>query len=194
MSSINLVVVQDTPYSFLLVEGEADFIRNLKFRCNMNSLIEALDPNGLIGLSSCIFRAVEFERIHQVVMFGVDVEPTTAPLFAGRLDKAIEYGGVPKVVLAYDPDLLERSFRVFPAVIDQADLSEIKKTYPTEIPSDDGQSICLSKFPFEDPRAATAYEFEYGRWIPGNPFNALRAIIIFTDSLQALSMAMSKQN
>ena len=48
------------------------------------------------------FRGVGLDRLQTILATGVDVEPTTAPIFVSDFDKAWEYGGWPKVVMAFD--------------------------------------------------------------------------------------------
>lgn len=51
--------------------------------------------------------------------------------------------------------------------------------YPTRIQDHTGERVWLTRLPETDPRAASAYEVEFARWIPGNPFDALRAVFVF---------------
>lgn len=138
-------------------------------------------------LSSSLFRGVDIERIGQILSSGIDVFPSSDPIYAGCFDKAIEYGGIPKVIIALDPDHLDETCREIPSSTEESVISELKKAFPTEIPAVDGSTIWLTKLSCDDPRAGNDYERVYAKWIPGNPFEALRAVIIFTDSLQAIT-------
>jgi hypothetical protein len=54
------------------------------------------------------FRGVGLDRLPTILATGVDVEPTTAPIWVSTFEKAWEYGGLPKVVMAFDGSHLER--------------------------------------------------------------------------------------
>jgi hypothetical protein len=193
MSVIDLKIhnIQNSPYPILVVESDLEFIRNIKSMCDIEQLLSKLDPDGAMQLSDCVFRGVEIERISCILSTGVDVEPTTAPIYStDRFDKAVEYGGVPKVVMAFDPSYLDYTYREVPSSASLNEINTLKQIFPTEISVKEGSSLWLTKLAFDDPRASTYYEIEYSRWIPGNPFDALKAVIIFTDSLKAIGTAL----
>ncbi len=195
MPEITRITLRETPAPVLLIEGETDFVANIKFRCDCDWLINFIDPDCKLGLLRSEFRGVSIDRLPQVLSAGIDVEPTDAHFFADRLDKAVEYGGVPKVVIALDPTKLDRTFREVPANANPKEIAELRKKFPTEFRSKCGNLLWLTKFALEDRRATTAYERNYAHWIPGNPMEALRAVLIFSDSksfqavLEALDQA-----
>lgn len=126
------------------------------------------------------FRGVGLERLPTILATGVDVEPTTAPIFVSDFDKAWEYGGLPKVVMAFDGRHLERTYRE--VIISDTPADEIARLmvdYPTRIESLDGERLWLTRFPEMDTRANSSSEVEFARWIPGDPFNALLAVFVF---------------
>ncbi len=55
-----------------------------------------------LNLSGCTFRGVASDRLRAVLRSGIDVEPPDSRIFAGPFDKAWEYGGWPKMLLALD--------------------------------------------------------------------------------------------
>ena len=57
------------------------------------------------------FRGVGLDRLPAILATGVDVEPATAPIFVSDFDKAWEYGGWPKVVMAFNGMHLEHTYR-----------------------------------------------------------------------------------
>src|SRR5262245_53739929 len=73
-----------------------------------------LKPQPDPPLVLCSFRAVGIDRLAIVLAKGVDVEPTNATIFVDFFSKAWEYGGWPKVVLAFDPSRLDRTWREVP--------------------------------------------------------------------------------
>jgi hypothetical protein len=110
----------------------------------------------------------------------VDVEPTTAPIFVSDFDKAWEYGGWPKVVMAFDGMCLQRTYREI--VISETTAEQITKLmvdYPTRIDDLAGERLWLTRFPQTDTRATSPYEREFARWIPGNPFDTLLTVFVF---------------
>jgi hypothetical protein len=180
----------------LLIEGGTELISNIKFRCDCRWLIDFLDPDSKLGLFGSAFRGVCIDRLPQILRTGIDIEPTDAHFYAARLDKAVEYGDVPKVVMALDPERLDRTFREVPADTDPEEIAELRKTFPTLIRSDAGSMLWLTRLADNDRRATRSYEVDYAHWIPGNPLKALRAVLIFTDekSMQAVLGILDKAN
>jgi hypothetical protein len=130
-------------------------------------------------LAFCVFRAVNFDRISRVVATGADVVPTDSPIYADAFDKAWEYGGWPKLILAYASSAVERTFREVPANTPSEELRLLRERFPTVVASPDGTKLWLSRPAEDDRRLATPYEMAYGWWIPGDPFEALHAILVF---------------
>jgi hypothetical protein len=139
---------------------------------------ELLGPDLLVAaISSC--RGVSADRLPVILWSGCDVEPSTAPFFTGPLDKALEYGGdSDQVIQIFRPEHLASSWREYPSSLPTEERARIAQDYPTLIPSIDGTRLWFTRFPPEDPRAATPYETEYGRWIPGDASLALAALLI----------------
>lgn len=50
------------------------------------------------------------DRLRVVLKTGVDVEPSNSVIWANDLEKALEYGDWPKVVMAFDSERLKRSW------------------------------------------------------------------------------------
>ena len=128
------------------------------------------------------FRGVSVDRLDVILNIGIDVEPTDSIIFTDMcFSKAWEYGGWPKIILELDSTKLDRTFREVPADTPAEELEEIRKTFPTSLISKDANSIWFSRLHEDDSRITSDYEFEYARWIPGDPFAALRGIYLFVD-------------
>lgn len=154
-----------------------------------------LDERQLVDLDArlplCAFRGVSIERLATVLRTGVDVDPTDAPIYVSDLDKAWEYGGFPKLVLALDRRSLDRTFRELPSASSADERRAVRKTFPTVLEGIDGDTLWFSRLAPDDPGITKPYEVEYARWIPGDPFEALRAMLVFASNrdLDALTRA-----
>lgn len=125
------------------------------------------------------FRGVSYDRLPTILETGIDVRPTTAPIFVDDFEKAWKYGGWPKVIMALDAERLERTYREIAAGTPADEVSRLLQDYPRRLESEDGEFIWLTRLPASDTRATTAYERYYARWIPGNPMDALIAVFLF---------------
>jgi hypothetical protein len=125
-------------------------------------------------------RCVSIDQLPSILARGCDVQPSDAVLWVDpHTDKMFEYGEETKAMMVFHEKLLEQSHQLVPATITPEQLAELKKTYPTVIPSVDGEVLWLTRLSFEDRRATTPYEVEHGRWIPGDPWKALLAVVVF---------------
>lgn len=115
--------------------------------------------------------------VHHVMQKRFDLLPTDAVIFADHLDKALEYGHWPKLVLALRLKSLKRSFKVVPATASHSDLEMIRRDYPAVVRLDDGSLWC-SRLREGDNRFASGYEKAYGWYVPGEPREALAAIFL----------------
>jgi len=125
------------------------------------------------------FRAVSIERLPTVVRVGLDKEPTTMGIYADAFEKAWEYGEFPKLMLVLDGEQTEPSFREVRADLPADELAVFQSLYRTMLRSMDGTQLWFSQFPADDPRVSSSYEIAHGRYVPGDPFDALRAVLIF---------------
>lgn len=196
MAKITKLRLLDTPCPVLLIEGDTDLISNIKFQCDCRWLVDFLDPDCKLGLSGSTFRGVCIDRLPQILRVGIDVDPADAHFYAARLDKAVEYGDVPKIVMALDPEKLDQTFREVPADTDPDEIAKLSKAFPTVIHSRDGSMLWMTKLADDDRRATRSYERDYARWIPGNPLEALRAVLIFSDakSMHAILEILDNSN
>jgi hypothetical protein len=112
-----------------------------------------------------------------VLQSGVDVVPTNSVIFVDHLEKALEYGGFPKVLLALKWDSLRPTFKQVTVGSSKEEIETVRSNFPTVIELDD-HSLWCTRLQQDDRRIATDYEIAYARWIPGNPWDALRAIVL----------------
>jgi hypothetical protein len=124
----------------------------------------------------CSFRGVSIDRLGGVLKTGVDVEPTDAVFWVNELQKALEYGGWPKVLMAFDSERLKRSWIEIDENAPAGEIGRIRRDYPTVIP--DGEKLYCSRLPSDAPQLMTAYEFQHAFWIPGEALEALKALFI----------------
>lgn len=131
------------------------------------------------------YRGVGLDRLRTILTTGVDVEPTTAPIFVAEFKKAWEYGGWPKVVMAFDGEQLERTYRdIIISDTSPDEIARLMVDYPTRIEDVSGGRLWLTRLEATDSRAGTPYEYGFARWIPGNPFDALLAVFVFTPEVK----------
>lgn len=144
------------------------------------AISDALGQPHLINLfTSC--RGVPWDRLPVILATGCDVEPSDSPIFASCLEKALEYGHEgDQVIQVFDHECLRPSFCDRAVTISDEERAETERNYPTVIPSEDSSSLWFTRLSPDDSRAATGYEREYGYWIPGNPIEALCALILIS--------------
>ncbi|HEV8281550.1 MAG TPA: hypothetical protein VGQ02_06820 [Candidatus Limnocylindrales bacterium] len=174
---ISLVTEVPKPL-FLLACGDVDsnlprigWLETLRSMCDLSSLSfeELVDSQ---------YRSVTLGRLERVLSTGIDVEPPTAVFSTDSWDKALEYGGWPKLLLVLNQNLLAHSTVRVPADTPAERLEELRAVRPTLVPSLDGRWLCLSRL--TDHRACDPYDIDFGRWIPGRPLDALRAAVVLS--------------
>jgi hypothetical protein len=137
-----------------------------------------------LDLAGCGFRGVSLDRFKVVLSTGIDVEPTNAIIYVDGFDKALEYGGWPKVVIALRTDQLDATFREVAADTPPTQLAELGHVFGTKLLSADGSMLWLSRLDAEDSRVTTDYEVAYARWIPGDALGALAAVFVLVHPLR----------
>lgn len=148
--------------------------------------IDESDLRRLIGeeqklQSMPLYRGVSIDRLRTILRTGVDVEPSDAGFFAtSELKKAWEYGEFPKVIQVFDSRFLKRSFRELGPTATAAEIAAAQAIYSHRIDTVDGQISHFSRLPADNPQMGAAGELEYGYYIPGNPWQALKMIIVAT--------------
>jgi hypothetical protein len=125
------------------------------------------------------FRAVSIDRLPVILRTGIDVEPTTAPIYVAGFEKAWEYGGWPKVIMALDGKQLERTYREIPGDTPPDEIAQLMQDYPRRLDRKSGEYVWLTRLPESDLGAGYQYEREDARWVPGDPFDSLIAVFVF---------------
>jgi hypothetical protein len=169
---VDFVSEMPVPVWFVHLPGGQEWFRP---PFDWDDLLPKLDEELLL----CEFRGVSIERYEFILKHGIDVEPTNSVIFADGFDKAWEYGNWPKLILALDSAHLQRTFIKVAANISHEELQKLRQRFPTVVESVDKTTLWLSRLPEGSRLMATPYEFGYAWWIEGNPFDALRALIIF---------------
>ena len=122
------------------------------------------------------YRGVALERLPIVLRSGCDVEPSDRAFWsAERLEKALEYGGLEKVVLVYDPRRLTPASVIVDVDCPAPERANLERMYPTVV-WDNGGSTKLSRLPQSEYHGGIGCD-TYAQWIPSDPFEALLLII-----------------
>jgi hypothetical protein len=145
----------------------------------------------------CSFRGTHVRNWRRVLRTGIDVDPSSAVIYAEFFEKALEYGDWPKLILALRRKCLRPTFKEVPSSTPEDELAKLREEYPTTVLSEDGKTIWLSRLFPDDPRVASVYESAYARWIPGDAILALAAAFLLvrpedTDTLQAVLESSAK--
>jgi len=131
-----------------------------------------------------VYRAVaySFEKLSYILSFGIDVNPPYERIYACQnIDKCGEYGGYPKIVMCLDSSKLKNTWATLPEGASQEERNSILKDYPYSVKCEDGSEL-FSRIK-DEPHRFSGYEFEYAKWIPGNPREVLKSVIIIDDGL-----------
>jgi hypothetical protein len=175
MSSFDskLITSNPVPVWLFTFRGDDD-LRYSKF--DWVQALGSIDRN----LLKCLYRGVSFDRLQTVLQNGIDVEPTNSVIHADGFTKACEYGSWPKLILALDREPLNLTYVEIEASTPKSEVERLRTMYPTMLKSEDGSRFWCSRLREDDPRVSSPYEVAYARWIPGDPFDALRAALAFT--------------
>lgn len=164
------------PYPVLFVELPGHASDGCQVSGASDLALELHTQLGVPALTAAC-RGVPLDALGRVLRHGTDLVPTDAPAWFGDFTKAIEYGGIPKVVMMFRRASL-RSTYVEVAATDVGQLERLAPDYPTRRVSVDGSMVWCSRFAHDDPRVASAYECEYARWIPGDAREALIGVLV----------------
>jgi hypothetical protein len=182
LAGINCVTVATIPKPVLVIESSANG------RKRELDMALAVIAHSLVD-GPC-FRCVAPDRLPLILRTGCDAEPSDSVLWIDTgitPDKALEYGGETKVLLILDIRKTERSCREVSADLAISELDSLRAQYPTVLKSVDGTMLWLSRLPANDRRVNSAYEIEHGRWIPGDPFEALIGVVVLGPDLTTLT-------
>jgi len=142
----------------------------------------------------CGFRGVSTESLLAVLERGIDVHPTNEVIFVADLDKALEYGDWPKVLLALRWSSLKSTYKELSPDAPEAQIEIARSEFPTSITQEDGSTWC-TRLKEDDRRIASGYEIAYAKWIPGDPWAAIRAVFVLggPNDLASLERLLSSQ-
>lgn len=188
-STLQLRCLREHPYRVWCVESPAGYDRRslaATFTSNLHTLFPEEPPAELT------YRGVEIERLRVILASGCDVEPPQAPLYAARLDKALEYGGNGhQVIQVFRQAHLKPCWQEHPVTLTDEERAAIEKDYPTVLPSSDGTYLWFSRLKPGNKRLCS-YERDYGYWIPGPASEALVGLIIVTEDMKHMVSHLQK--
>lgn len=142
--------------------------------------------DSLIGYA---YRGVAAKQLPLVYRNGIDVEPTNQVIYVAEFEKAWEYGDFPKLMLAFEWNKLSMTFCEVSAALPANEIDTLRQRFPTMLKSTNGEKLYLSRLAEHSPQLNTDYEWAYARWIEDNPFEALRALLLFVRPEDKSSMA-----
>ena len=180
--------IASLPVCIVNLAGQSDQILHLPLLLYSRKLARAAKKPGLFGL----FRTVSIDRLPTILTTGCDVVPSDSVLWADRSpEKSLEYGdGYPKVVQVFNNTFLEPSWRQVPLSLPEDELHQILRIYKTKRVAEDGSYLWLSRLPGTDGRIDTPHEHEHAFWIPGEPLDALLAVVVIGQSAEELNRAV----
>jgi len=116
----------------------------------------------------------------RVLAHAVDVDPPDAVMaVVPSAEQALDFRlGEERLLVLYDGRSLYPAWKEVDATMDERRLAALERSYPTRLRSDDGKRLWLSRLERDDPRLTTQVEVEHARWIQGNPWEALLAVIV----------------
>lgn len=135
-----------------------------------------------------LFRGTSLDRLPTILTTGVDVTPTDAIIYCAELEKAYEYGKGTRVIAAYrwgkpgpDGTKVRVMGRAIVHVFDDTSpetRAEYEISHPYVLPTQPGapQSRCRVE---PETAARRGYLGPYGKYLTGDPFDALVAILIY---------------
>lgn len=134
---------------------------------------ERYEQTASAGRQPILHRCVSFERLPVILRTGCDVVPPDSPLHAAPPGyKPGEYGGKEKILLVFRGSALEGCTKLVPRSTETAQLETLRKLFPFERLVTHPSMIEVSRIPFEQiPNL-------YTMWIPGDPWDALLAIVV----------------
>lgn len=137
----------------------------------IESVDAGLSLNDALGSA---FRGVAFKRLPVVMATGIDAEPSDREIYVDLFSKALEYGGWPKLMLLLDHDRMAWTTRRLTEDMSPEEVAELRRVYPGETKDHLGRTVL-----FRTQRGTLdAYDLSHGRWIPGDPMQVLKALLV----------------
>lgn len=179
------LILLDNPFTVILLNVSVSSITDNYDRRDAFKVVVSGILNSMAEQTNLLFevRGTSFTNLKNVIQNGIDVVPTDAPFFSVAMDvgKALEYGwdnAEKMILLAYDESKLDKTFRQIESDAQEAEISNHQKLFPSTINSQEGNYLWFSRLSINDIRINTPYEMEYGKWIPDNPFDALKCVFL----------------
>ena len=197
LSYISAIIENKIPLFLIGLEPE-----NSTKNVSNNQLGDFIGNNVLKKDILNVYRGTDFSRLEFVLKHGVEGENPTDAFWAIPIgiDKALEYGGYPKILLCYDFKQCKKSYEIVKNSNENAaQISKLKNIYKSSLYSKDNKEIWFSMFPENDKRndnrIGKPYEMEYGYYIPKDQKKALKYIVAIAygeDWLSQLELKFSK--
>ncbi|WP_027137402.1 hypothetical protein [Gaetbulibacter saemankumensis] len=197
LSHLSAIIEGEIPLFLIGLEPE-NSTENITNNRLENIIIKEILKNDIYN----VFRGTDFSRLTYVINHGVEGENPTDAFWAipFSIDKALEYGGYPKMLLCYDFEQCQRSYERIKNTDENAvQISKLKNTYKSFLYSKDNKEIWFSMFGDNDERnynrIGTPYEMSYGYYIPKNQKKALKYIVAIAsgkDWINQLMLEFSK--
>src|SRR5258708_5455071 len=139
-------LMASTPCDIFFVSCPSDFVLKLPKDPSCESFA--------LNYPDCGFRGVSIDSLPAVLQQGIDVVPTNDVIFVDDLDKALEYGGWPKVLLALRWSSLKCTFKHLPADSSKEKVEKVRHEFPNMVKLDD-RSLWCTRLKEDDQRIAT---------------------------------------
>lgn len=153
----------------------------LKHFFEQHAAAEANDVALYYISNGCRSVALGADVLVRVLLTGIDV-PRNNCFYSSDIVKAAEYGGFPKLVLLLDMKKFDRTFRRLPKTASDEEVAAVRQVFPYE--RDTGDKRYFSRLEDESHRFSS-YEVNYARWIPGDPREALKGLLIIDNGFPA---------
>jgi hypothetical protein len=134
--------------------------------------------------SGVTMRGVEIGRLPTILSTGIDIDPTDGVIYCEVGDKAYEYGGFPKVIMAlrYENDAGKQvtfpACRIVFSDSSPESVAEARELYPFDLGRDsEGRARRCRVQPAS--HAELSYLSTYGFFVDGNAWDALAAVFVF---------------
>lgn len=144
--------------------------------------VKAIEASLQKGFVTQEYRSVAYsrEKLANILLTGIDVVPTTAIFYSGRLTKALFYGDRPKIVMMLDLTKLKPTMINLGKDPTLEDVYNFSGTYPYSTQDRSG-NYWVSRNGVERTRFGPE-EHAYGHWIPGDAREALQGVLILDES------------
>lgn len=126
----------------------------------------------------CTFRGMALGDLEKILELIANPEKSYVFWGDSSLDKAAEYGGVPKLILCFDAEKCQNSYKEI-KISEHADeeIDKFKEEYARCLESKDKAQLFFSHFEYD--MNHVNYEKNYGNYIPEKVGEALKRIIVF---------------